>query len=107
MKNRKQRPNGGYLVNVSFTPDEENLLEHADKQGNFSFYVKSLIRADMEKNKQALSGNIQELLLGLIGEKGLKDILQNDSKEVAVDKEEKPKANKSKVNNLMKNLKNK
>lgn len=37
------------VKSVSFKDDEQRLLEYADKQGNFSEYIKTLIKNDMEK----------------------------------------------------------
>lgn len=34
---------------VRFSPNERDLLEHLEKQPNMSGYIKSLIRADMER----------------------------------------------------------
>lgn len=103
MKNRKPRKDGRYSINVSFTATETSLIAWADRQGNFSNYVKRLIKEDMEKgcsNKDAL----QSILLNIIGEEGLKNIFQNqtDASELAVTTEEPPKVNKSKIKNIMK-----
>lgn len=35
---------------VRFSPNERGLLEHLEKQPNMSGYIKSLIRADMERD---------------------------------------------------------
>lgn len=39
------------MKGVRFFPDDAELLEHAEATGNFSGYIKDLIRADMEKNR--------------------------------------------------------
>ena len=38
------------MKGVRFFPGDAELLEYSESQGNFSGYVKDLIRADMEKN---------------------------------------------------------
>lgn len=40
------------MKGVRFFPDDMSLLKHAESVGNFSGYVKDLIRADMEKQQQ-------------------------------------------------------
>jgi hypothetical protein len=40
------------MKGVRFFPDDMELLEHAESTGNFSGYIKNLIRADMEKAHQ-------------------------------------------------------
>lgn len=37
------------VKSISFKDDEIKLLEHSDNQGNFSEYIKRLIKEDMEK----------------------------------------------------------
>lgn len=37
------------VKSISFRDDEQHLLSYADNQGNFSEYIKGLIKADMEK----------------------------------------------------------
>jgi guanylate kinase len=37
------------IKSVSFKDDEKELLEYAEEQGNFSEYVKTLIKNDKEK----------------------------------------------------------
>ena len=37
------------MKGVHFFPDDDDILEHAEATGNFSGYVKELIRADFEK----------------------------------------------------------
>lgn len=39
------------MKGVHFFPGDTDILEHAEATGNFSGYVKDLIRADMEKNR--------------------------------------------------------
>lgn len=51
MKSRKPRKDGRYSINLSFTPEEVNLIDYVDSKGNFSSYVKRLIKQDMEKEK--------------------------------------------------------
>lgn len=103
MKNRKPRKDGRYNINISFTSNETSLISWADKHGNFSNYIKKLIEADMKKSGTS-DDSIQGLLLKLINEQGLKNIFQNVDalKESAISiEEEKPKANKSKIMNIM------
>lgn len=87
-------------MNVSFTATETGLIAWADKQGNFSAYVKRLIKEDMEKHGMS-TNPLQSVLLNLLGQDGLKDIIQNsvNPKEQI---EEPPKVNKSKIKNIMK-----
>ena len=40
------------VKSMRFFPDDMGLLEHAESTGNFSGYVKDLIRADMEKSQK-------------------------------------------------------
>lgn len=40
------------IKSLAFFPDDMPILEHAESTGNFSGYIKSLIRADMEKQQQ-------------------------------------------------------
>lgn len=103
MKNRKPRKDGRYSINVSFTATETSLIAWADRQGNFSSYVKRLIKEDMDKHG-ASSNALQSVILNLLGEEGLKNIFQNSTNisELAVEKEEPPKVNKSKIKNIMK-----
>ena len=99
MKNRKPRKDGRYSVNVSFTATETHLLAWADKQGNFSAYVKRLIKEDMDK--QGLNTNpLQSVLLNLLNQDSLKDIIQNNVN-LKEQIEEPPKVNKSKINKIM------
>ena len=84
MKNRKPRKDGRYMVNVTFSPNEEDmkLLKHADSQGSFTSYVKRLIRDDMNKNG---SNSLLEHLLG--NPEMLKGLLQANE-EIGVTTEE-------------------
>lgn len=96
-------------MGVSFLETETDLLDHADMYGNFSVYVKNLIRADMNKNKKeetATESEMFKMLMAMMGNNQLKDIFQK-SQEVSVDaveseKEQKPKLNKSAINNFIK-----
>lgn len=40
------------MKGVRFFPDDMVLLDYAESTGNFSGYIKDLIRADMEKQQQ-------------------------------------------------------
>ena len=42
----------GKRLTVDFYPSEADLIEHIEKQSSKQGYIKSLIRADMEKNKK-------------------------------------------------------
>lgn len=71
MKSRKPRKDGRYSINLSFTPEEVNLIDYVDSKGNFSSYIKRLIKQDMEKEKsnnplQGLTPEILQLLQGAI-----------------------------------------
>ena len=111
MKNRKPRQDGRYYVGVSFLETETDLLDHADMYGNFSVYVKNLIRADMNKSKSkkeepATESEMFKMLMAMMGSSQLKDIFQKNQ-EVSVDavepqKEQKPKLNKKAINNFIK-----
>lgn len=37
---------------IQFSPVDADILEYAESKGNFSGYIKDLIRADMEKNSK-------------------------------------------------------
>lgn len=105
MKNRKPRKDGRYSVNISFTATETSLLSWADRNGNFSAYVKRLIKEDMERSG-ASTNPLQSVLLNLLSQEGLKDILQNNGNAEGFvsheEPEEPPKVNKSKIKNIMK-----
>lgn len=47
---KKYRSEKTKTKSLCFFPDDMPLLEHAESTGNFSGYIKDLIRADMEKN---------------------------------------------------------
>lgn len=101
MKNRKPREDGRYIVNVSFTTKETSLLAWADRQGNFSTYVKKLIEQDMKKESTQDSEFIQ-MLMNYMGKDKLKDIFQNEAmKEVTVEQDKTPTVNKSKIKNIL------
>lgn len=109
MKPRKKRKDGTYLVGVSFTEADRNLLDHADMYGNFSVYIKNLIKEDMNKNKKeatAAESEMVKMFMNMIGSNQLKDIIQKNqeaSVDVSEPKEaEKPKLNKSAIGNLIK-----
>lgn len=92
MKKRKPRSDGRYSINISFTENEVDLIEHVDERGNFSSYVKYLIRKDMQG-----ANNIPlDLIQGL-----LKNNIQNKNEEQKEQKEEKPKPNKTAINNIL------
>lgn len=38
------------MKGVRFFPDDMELLEYSESKGNFSGYIKDLIRADMERD---------------------------------------------------------
>lgn len=40
------------MKGVRFFPDDSYLLEYAEATGNFSGYIKDLIRADMERGSK-------------------------------------------------------
>lgn len=92
MKQRKPRKDGRYSINLSFTEQETDLIEHVDKRGNFSSYVKYLIRKDMEGS----GANALDLIQGL-----LKDNLQKGKQEQPPEEPQKPKANKGKINKIL------
>ncbi len=46
----------GKRMTVDFYPSEADLIEHIENQPNKQGYIKSLIRADMEKNKNKGEG---------------------------------------------------
>lgn len=96
-KNRKPRKDGGYIINVSFTDKELNLIEYVDSKGNFSSYVKLLIRKDMEgatvNNNIDLAKAMQQLLK-MAGDKT--ELKEEKSKE-----EKKQKVNKLAINNII------
>lgn len=102
MKNRKKRKDGTYLVGVSFTEADKNLLDHADNYGNFSAYVKNLIKEDMNRNKKemttATETDMIKMFMDFIGKAQTSVQTQN----VEVKEPEKPKLNKSAINNLIK-----
>ena len=107
MKNRKPKADGRYVVNVSFTANETNLLEWADSHGNFSSYVKNLIEADMKKGEIPADA-LQVMLLNMMGSTNLKDILQKQKAEETVadieqgqEKPQKPKVNKKAIMGIM------
>lgn len=112
MKPRKKRKDGTYLVGVSFTEADRNLLDHADRYGNFSVYIKNLIKEDMNKNQNrreeptATDSEMFKMFMNMIGSNQLKDIVQKNQ-EVSIDavepkKAEKPKLNKSAINSFIK-----
>lgn len=51
-KARKKYRDGGKRLTVDFYPSEAELYAHVEKQPNKQGYIKSLIRADMERNKR-------------------------------------------------------
>lgn len=60
IKERKTRADGRILLNVSFTSDEYDLINHVDSvTNNFSQYVKDLIIADM--NNQIKPSTLKHL----------------------------------------------
>lgn len=46
----------GKRMTVDFYPSEADLIEHIENQPNKQGYIKGLIRADMEKNKNKGEG---------------------------------------------------
>ena len=112
MKSRKPRKDGRYSLNVSFTANELELIEWADKHWNFSAYVKDLIKQDMKK-ADAGTTEVERLLLKVLGMSNLKDNFQNlAQQETTVSKVEeddgpKYKADAGNIKNLMKGLKSK
>ena len=52
-KARKKYRDSGKRMTVDFYPSEADLIEQIEKQPNKQGYIKSLIRADIEKNKKA------------------------------------------------------
>ena len=113
MKNRKARKDGRYYVGVSFLETETDLLGHADRYGNFSAYVKNLIRADMNKGETikeepATDSEMFKMFMKIMGNAQISNTLQTE-KELATGIEtapepvvEKPKLNKSAINNFIK-----
>ena len=92
MKKRKPRKDGRYSINLSFTEQETDLIAHVDERGNFSAYVKYLIRKDMEGS----GANALDLIQGL-----LKDNIQKGKQEQPAEEPQKPKANISKINKIL------
>lgn len=114
MSKRVPNKTGGYTVNVSFRESESKLLEHADEQGNFSAYIKSLIARDMQggaTQPQAVKHNNTNVdnseIVTALNE--IASILKSGNvqltappNEVAVDKEEhKPQLNRSAIMNII------
>lgn len=50
-KAKKKYRDSGKRLTVDFYPSEADLIEHIEKQQSKQGYIKSLIRADMEKRK--------------------------------------------------------
>ena len=98
MKNSKPRKDGGYIINVSFTDKELDLIEYVDSKGNFSNYVKLLIRKDMEgataNNSNIDLAKAMQQLLKMAGE-------QTEQKEEKPKEEKKQKVNKLAINNIL------
>lgn len=60
IKDRKVRPDGRVSINISFTTQEYDLINHVDYNSeNFSQYLKDLIRADMAN--QVSPGTLKRL----------------------------------------------
>lgn len=56
IKERKAKADGRITINVSFTPNEYDLINHVDKNSNnFSQYLKDLIVADMNNTAPAVT----------------------------------------------------
>lgn len=51
-KAKKKYRDSGKRLTVDFYPSESDLIAYVEKQPNKQGYIKSLIRADMEKNKK-------------------------------------------------------
>lgn len=51
-KAKKKYRDSGKRMTVDFYPSESDLIEHVEKQPNKQGYIKNLIRADMEKEKE-------------------------------------------------------
>lgn len=107
MKNRKPRKDGRYSINVSFTKEETDLIAHADKQGNFSNYVKKLIREDIEKVKSSGNQGTKDLTVESMLKLLSQQLVQNNQQPATEPKEqprvEEPvkKANKGAIMNIM------
>ena len=87
---------------VSFTANEQDILKHAEKQGGFSYYVKRLIREDMEKGRAGtLAGVDVSNLLALLknGELNVNNQNISDSQEELL--EQKPKLSKNAIASIM------
>lgn len=54
------------VKSVSFKEDEKKLLEHCENKGNFSEYVKKLIKADMLKGNRLFSKEQEQAIIDLI-----------------------------------------
>lgn len=113
MKARKPRKDGGYSVLVSFSEAEENLLRYADTFGNFSAYVKRLIREDMEKNNNSNNSNkqaaaneseIMSLLFNMLKKNmsTANNINTGVTVDIPAEPPKKPKIDLSKVNSFIK-----
>lgn len=99
IKDRKAKKDGRIVINVSFTEHEYDLINHVDKKGNFSQYIKRLILNDMTGQGQSLN-NTDLMTMLLQSLQGSQQIL-NDQ---AIKKEE-VKANGQKVKGIMSSLK--
>lgn len=101
IKKRKPKDDGRIVINVSFTENEYDLINHVDMRGNFSQYVKRLILNDMNnQNIPQANGDTVGLLLKL---------LQNSQAPaltpIPEPEPEQPKADINKIQGVMKGLK--
>lgn len=100
IKKRKPKDDGRIVINVSFTESEYDLINHVDKCGNFSQYVKRLILNDMNKQSTTqINGDTLGLLLQMI-QNGQVSAPAPEPKEP-----EQPKADITKVTGVLKGLK--
>ena len=94
---------------------ETDLLDHADKYGNFSVYIKNLIKKDMNNGsgertateQKTLEPDMIKMLMNMLGNTQLKDNIQKiqeSSVDVVQPKEavEKPKLNMGAIGNFIK-----
>lgn len=50
-------------ISISFSNNEEDIYKHASNHPNTSYYVKDLIKRDIEKSKQKSNDNNQILMV--------------------------------------------
>lgn len=99
IKDRKPKKDGRVVINVSFTENEYDLINHVDKKGNFSQYVKRLILNDMTgQGKSSSNGDLMAILLQAL--QNNQQVLKNENV-----KKDELKADSQKVKGIMNGLK--